>query len=219
MRYTVTSTGTRHVRQRATSNEEKRITVVLACTSRGEKLPPLVVLKHLPLVVLKHLPLVVLKHPLPRGVQPPDGIRVYHNINAWMTGPLTEEWLNIYKDHLKDKYLLMDSFSGHKTNSLLAILNNTNNATNLNLKGYSIIPPGTTSKFQPLDVGVNKPFKDILRRKWNNWMETGNTTARGNYKSASVSLLLQWIVEAWDEISTLTIINSYTKALSMIDHE
>lgn len=68
-------------------------------------------------------------------------------------------------------------------------------------------------KLQPLDIGVNKPFKDRLRRKWNNWMEIGNTTCRGHFKSASVSLLLQWIVEAWDEISTLTIIHSYVKAI------
>ena len=58
--YTVTRKGTRHVSQKATSNEKKRITVVLACTSRGEKF-------------------VVLKNPLPRTVQPPKGMNVYHN--------------------------------------------------------------------------------------------------------------------------------------------
>jgi len=43
--YTVTRKGTRHVTLRATSNEKKRITVVLACKSNGEKLPPVVILK------------------------------------------------------------------------------------------------------------------------------------------------------------------------------
>ena len=198
-RYTVTRRGTRHVGQRATSNEKKRITVVLACTSRGEKLPPF----------------VVLKHALKRGVEPPDGISVYHNQNAWMTSSLTEEWLSVNRNHLSDKHLLMDSFSGHKTESVLKLLNSDTD-TNLNLKGYSIIPPGTTSKLQPLDVGVNKPFKDRLRKKWNKWMETGHTTAKGNYKSASASLLLQWVKAAWDEISTNTIMNSFTKALSCL---
>ena len=44
-RYTITKKGTRHVSQRATSNEKKRITVVLACKSDGTKLPPVVILK------------------------------------------------------------------------------------------------------------------------------------------------------------------------------
>ena len=63
----------------------------------------------------------------------------------------------------------MDSFSGHKTESVFKLLNSDTD-TNLNLKGYSIIPPVTTSKLQPLDVGVNKPFKDRLRKKWNKWI-------------------------------------------------
>jgi len=44
-RYTVTKKGTKHVTLRATSNEKKRVTVVLACKSNGEKLPPIVILK------------------------------------------------------------------------------------------------------------------------------------------------------------------------------
>ena len=32
------------------------------------------------------------------------------------------------------------------------------------------IPGGCTSICQPLDVGVNKPLKVQIRRKWNDWM-------------------------------------------------
>lgn len=33
-----------------------------------------------------------------------------------------------------------------------------------------MIPEGLTRQLQPLDVGVNKPFKDLLRREYNEWL-------------------------------------------------
>ena len=128
-----------------------------------------------------------------------------------MTFKLTQEWLLFNRNHLMDKYLLMDSFSGHNTASVLKMMTD-----DINLKGYSIIPPGTTSQLQPLDVGINKPFKDRLRMKWNKWMESTHLTLKRNYKSVPVSLLLQWVKQAWDEISLMTILNSFSKALPAV---
>ena len=36
----------------------------------------------------------------------------------------------------------------------------------------AVIPGGLTSVLQPLDVCLNKPFKDKLRSKWIDWMST-----------------------------------------------
>ena len=49
----------------------------------------------------------------------------------------------------------------------------------------AIIPGGMTSILQPLDVCVNKPMKDILRWKWQEWMLTGNHTHSRWQKAAS----------------------------------
>ena len=35
----------------------------------------------------------------------------------------------------------------------------------------AVIPGGLTKKLQPLDIAVNKTFKDQLRAKWENWMD------------------------------------------------
>ena len=75
-RYTVTRKGTRHVNLRATSNEKKRITVVLACKSNGEKLPPVVILKN-----------------RYKGHIPP-GLQVWYQPKAWMNSKLSLLWLN-----------------------------------------------------------------------------------------------------------------------------
>ncbi|CAJ0842350.1 11542_t:CDS:2 [Entrophospora sp. SA101] len=60
---------------------------------------------------------------------------------------------------------VMDSFEGHKTDSIKKIAQNEN--TDL-----AIIPGGLTSVVQPLDVCINKPFKDRLCEKWNTWMSS-----------------------------------------------
>ena len=60
-------------------------------------------------------------------------------------------WLK-YTSHRK-ALLVMDSFSAHCTEE---ILNLSRNSTDI-----AVIPGGCTSKLQPLDVSLNRPFKSI----------------------------------------------------------
>ena len=56
-----------------------------------------------------------------------------------------------------------------------------------------MIPGGLTRYLQPLDVSINKPFKDELRKKYTDyWMETKNSNAK-----VSQNYLINWVWEVW----------------------
>ena len=43
-------------------------------------------------------------------------------------------------------------------------------ALSINSTNLIMVPPGCTSKYQPLDVCINKPFKCVLRNCWEDYV-------------------------------------------------
>jgi len=61
-----------------------------------------------------------------------------------------------------------------------------------------MIPGRMTSLLQPLDVSVNKPFKDGLRRCWVDWMMEGETyTKGGQMRKVDLPTICSWILKVW----------------------
>ena len=56
---------------------------------------------------------------------------------------------------------------------------------------------------QPLDNHLNKPFKDAMRIKWEEWLLNGDReyTRTGKCKGASYEMVAQWVSEVWREMS------------------
>lgn len=150
---TVAEKGAKQVKLLTTGNEHSRFTVMLACTADGRKLPPFIIFKR------KTLP----KEDFPRDVI------VRCNEKGFMNESLMLEWIRLVWNRRpgalfqRPNMLVLDSFRGHLTASVKRAL--CDGKTDL-----VVIPGGLTSVLQPLDVVLNKPFKDRLRELYNEWM-------------------------------------------------
>ena len=148
---------------------------------------------------------------MPKNIKFPSGLLVRCHEKGWMDEALVKDWLNSVWAKvgglMKRKSLLVwDSFRGHLTQPVKNTLARLNTVP-------AIIPGGMTSMLQPLDVCVNKPFKDILQRKWQEWMLSGNHTftAGGRKRRAELDVICNWIREAWEEIPEQLIKKSFLK--------
>jgi len=92
----------------------------------------------------------------------------------------------------KKAMLVLDSFHCHWMPSIKS-----------ELRGMKmdlvIIPGGMTRLLQPLDVSVNKPIKDALRGKWNNWLSDSSHTFTpgGRMRQPTLVDVTQWILATW----------------------
>ena len=77
------------------------------------------------------------------------------------------------------------------------------------------IPPGCRSKVQPLDVSINKPFKDYLQTQFKKHCNENIERYISNKLTVSKRrvLVTKWVAEAWEKIKTnkKMIIRAFTK--------
>ncbi|XP_063410388.1 tigger transposable element-derived protein 6-like, partial [Mytilus trossulus] len=174
---------------------KERITVMLACSSTGEKLPPLVIGKA--------------KKP-----------RCFKNINvnnlpviwqsskkAWMTTYIFTEWIQQINKKMKTK----------KRKILLFLDNATSHSDSVTLSNVTIkfFPPNTTSKLQPLDLGIIRAFKARYRKHMLKHVITKIDNCTDNTsltKEINVLDAVHWIDKSWSDTKESTIASCFRNA-------
>jgi hypothetical protein len=163
--WTMEKKGTKRV-EIAASDDKRQITAVFACSLSGDFLP-------MQLIYQGTTPRC-----LPKGVPFPADWHITYTANHWsnthtMVGYVnkviipyvteTRTRLKLNADH--PALVLFDVFKGQCTEEVLQLLLGNNIL-------YILVPANTTDKLQPLDLSVNKPAKDYMRQKFQDWYGT-----------------------------------------------
>ena len=146
----------------AGADDKRQITVVLAATMSGKLLPPQLVYQG------------KTKGCLP-SVSFPNGWDVTYTPNHWCNEVTMERFIrNIiapYVEETREKLKLdtthralciFDNFKAQCTDKILQLLEDLNIDT-------VFVPANCSGELQPLDLSVNKPVKDFLRAKFQDW--------------------------------------------------
>ena len=190
--------GVKSVPIKTTGNEKNRFTVMLGAYGDGKKMPPYVIFK---------------RKSLPKNIHWPAGMIVKAQENGWMNEELTKDWIKtIWCNDRKDEFrnsrrlLVLDAFRCHRMPCIKEIL--AKNKTDL-----VIIPGGMTGQLQVMDVVCNRPFKQEMRKRWNEWFFSGapSFTASGNRRKVDLETICKWIQLSWDSVSEAIIIKGFKK--------
>lgn len=194
----VAEKGQKSVNIVTTGHEKSHFTVVLACCGDGSKLPPMVIFK---------------RKTMPKDESPPTVV-VAVNEKGWMNQEMMNLWLTKCYTKRPDGFfktrkalLVMDSMRAHITPQFKDKIKACNSIP-------VIIPGGLTKILQPLDISVNRSFKAVLRRLWEEWMVDGehSFTATGRMRHATYQQVLGWIDTAWASVTIETILSGFRKA-------
>lgn len=169
---------------------------MLACTADGGKLPPYVVFK---------------RKTMPKDSFP-QGIIVAVQEKGWFDESIMKDWIR--KSFSKRRgsvrrtksMIVLDAFRCHRTEQIKKMFQNENCV-------LAMIPGGLTSMLQPLDVSINKPFKQHLKEIWSEWLSSNDHTftTGGAMKKVSMPQICQWILDAWEKIPAELIRKAFKK--------
>ena len=201
--WTMEKKGARRV-EIANVDDKRQITAVFAATAIGEFLPFQLIYQGTTSACLPTFPF-------------PDDWSVTQTANRWsneqtmmiyieeVVVPYVKkkrQQLNLDEDH--PALVIFDVFKGQCTDEVLHILADNNIE-------YIRVPANCTDRLQPLDVSVNKPAKEFLRRRFQEWfasqitiqLDEGDTHRQHIDTRLSIMKPLgaRWLVELHDYLS------------------
>ena len=144
----------------------------------------------------------------------PQGMIYACQDNAWMDKRVMLMWVEMvlkpYVDTAPDNVvplLFLDSYGCHMMNSDV-------NAVQAIGVEVEHIPGGCTSLCQPVDIGINKPFKAFLRKAWEKWMIDEGIRS-GTTSPPTRELIAIWASYAKDQIIETHIRNAWRHQVQM----
>ncbi len=200
---TLEKRGTKTIHVRKTGNGTKRATGVFTITAAGNFLTPMIIYKGKPN-----------GHIMARELPKFDPTSIYAcQEAAWMD----ERCMLMWVDEILSPYLvanppplgiqpiiLLDSYRCH----MMALVVN-----KISDSGIEVIhiPGGCTALCQPLNIGVNKPFKQRIRHLWEEWMKK-MLDQDGVICKATCKEVAEWTASVyWNMVGSKILKNAWRK--------
>ena len=197
---TINMKGEGHVVVKSTGSSKEGITVALSVSMSGTKLDAFVIWPNAGKRQLKILY--------------PNNLYIHYRPDgSWMDCKAMEIWvrhclhpfaLKLPKE--KRGLLIIDNFEGHFNKEIQEKINELR---------FDILklPPNTTPYLQPLDLTINKPFKNYYSDYWEAWISSGNvhpvTKKARNFEKPTREQTISWISKAWTMISSDLAVKSF----------
>ena len=107
---------------------------------------------------------------------------------------------------LRKPLLVWDQFRAHRTEAIKKLVRECKTQ-------LAVIPGRLTSQLQPLDVSVNKLFKQNMHNHWKKWMTEPHhdLTPSGRMKRPTIAQVCEWVKRSLDEIRPEIIVKSFKK--------
>jgi hypothetical protein len=190
--------GRRTVHVRKSTCDTKRATFAMTITASGKVLNPMLIFKGKPGGKIEKLEFPTF----------PSKVLYACQDNAWMDEGVMLMWVQkVLKPYVREApehivpILLLDSYRCHMMASVVR---------EIQKLGVEVehIPGGCTTLCQPVDVGVNKPFKNRIREKWECWMiEEG--IQRGTTRPPTRTDISNWTLAAMEALPTQIVKNAW----------
>lgn len=191
---TVAKTGAKDIPLKTTGHEKTRVSVCLTMKADGTKMKPFIVF------IGAKREAKALDEEFKRHC------RVASTANGWMNEELTLRYIEeiLGRFAFGRRLLVWDSYECHITDSV--------NTKLREMKFERAIVPGKCTKYiQAADVYVNKPFKERMMERYDEWLANGvhGFTEGGNMKPVPRRMVVEWIVDTWKEIKRDLVVDSF----------
>ena len=192
--------GEKTIKIRTFGKSKQRISCILCILSNGERLPPM--------LVFKGVPDGTLENRLKKITDVKNNkIFISCQKNSWVDASTFIKWLNSiwFKSYsFKPKegtILYYDKAPSHLTEEVINLFAKYNCF-------YRLIPAGLTSYCQPLDISINKPFKDLLKLKYREFCISNKNIIKPTPED-----MVNWVSSIWysDKINNESISYSFKK--------
>jgi hypothetical protein len=180
--FTLDIKGTQRTYVKKSNFSKQRITIILGIDMMNNiKMKPFIIFKGKTERCLKNIPVG-------------DEYILSYQKNSWCDENQFKKFIFVLP---KDKKILLiyDNFRAHLTDDVKKFIKE-----KFPLIETITLPPNTTPILQPLDVGINKPFKEYIKKKYNLWLidyfDSHNEFPKIS-KTDYNMLILKWIKESW----------------------